>query len=153
MIPQRNWHAQEQKLFSSILAHIPHSSLEKEEAQFSNCVLEQERNDILNQITLLKNDFDTALLSLRHEKLRTEADVKYGEISWLVMFNELELLNDFQKREIGLNSKLQDKVADKGTVSLPTTYLHISLHHVVECPCTHPGIAFPHLPMRMNQQR
>lgn len=85
-------------------------------------MLEQERKDISNKISSLKNEFDSALLSLRHEKLRREADVKYGEMCWLVMFNELELLSDLQIREMSLNSKLQDKVADKGMVSHPTVY-------------------------------
>ncbi|GMH39549.1 hypothetical protein BSKO_07447 [Bryopsis sp. KO-2023] len=101
---------------ASILSHIPPSDLEKEESCFRRRHLELERERILGEIRDIVEPFDNALQGLKREKFMREADVKYAEMRRLVMFKELGLLNEFQKREVVLSTKLQDKMADRAMI-------------------------------------
>lgn len=103
-------------LHAPLLSAIPPSDLEKDEAQFYYKQLENERKEVIRGTEDIRRKFDVALSKLRQDKFELEADVKYGEMCRLVMFHELQLLHDFQKREVILNAKLQERVADKGMV-------------------------------------
>uniref|UniRef100_A0A061QH80 Wd repeat-containing protein 52 n=2 Tax=Tetraselmis sp. GSL018 TaxID=582737 RepID=A0A061QH80_9CHLO len=60
--------------------------------------------------------FDDALSKLRREKFLLEADLKQAEIKKLIMFQEFQLLKDFETRENSLMDKLQAKLAEKKEV-------------------------------------
>jgi len=71
---------------------------------------------LTGEVADMVDAFDEALSKLRREKLALEADLKQAEIKRLVMYQELQLLKDFEKRENALNDKLTAKKAEKKEV-------------------------------------
>ena len=64
-------------------------------------------------ITSMVEGFDRALGTLRAEKFSLEADMKAGEVRYLVMWKEFLLLNDFGKKDAVLAVKLDERHADR----------------------------------------
>ena len=60
--------------------------------------------------------FDDALLELRTEKLRLEADLKTTDLRKLVLFQELTLLKEFEKKDTTLAKRLESKHTEKAEI-------------------------------------
>lgn len=94
----------------------PMSDLEKMEAELLRRRNQCEMEKLTGEVADMVEAFDEALSKLRREKLALEADLKQAEIKRLVMYQELQLLKDFEKRENALNDKLTAKMAEKKEV-------------------------------------
>lgn len=94
----------------------PMSDLEKMEAELLRRRNQCEMEKLTGEVADMVDAFDEALSKLRREKLALEADLKQAEIKRLVMYQELQLLKDFEKRENALNDKLTAKKAEKKEV-------------------------------------
>ena len=97
-------------------SQAPLSDLEMLEAEIKKRRDECEMEKLIGEVTDMVSAFDEALSKLRREKFKLEADLKQAEIKKLVMYQELKLLKDFEKREDALNEKLQGKLTEKNDV-------------------------------------
>uniref|UniRef100_A0A7S1SJP0 Cilia- and flagella-associated protein 44 n=1 Tax=Tetraselmis chuii TaxID=63592 RepID=A0A7S1SJP0_9CHLO len=75
-----------------------------------------EMEKLTGEVADMVEAFDEALGKLRREKLSLEADLKQAEIKRLVMYQELQFLKDFEKRENALMEKLSGKLGEKKEV-------------------------------------
>jgi hypothetical protein len=94
----------------------PMSDLEKMEAELLQRRNQCEMEKLTGEVADMVEAFDEALGKLRREKLSLEADLKQAEIKRLVMYQELQFLKDFEKRENALMEKLSGKLGEKKEV-------------------------------------
>merc|ERR1740138_82678 len=62
------------------------------------------------------SSFDEALSELRAEKLKLEADLKTTDLRKLVLFQELALLKEFEKKDTSLAKRLEMKHTEKSEI-------------------------------------
>lgn len=60
--------------------------------------------------------FDAELLLLRHQKLHLDWQLKLADLRQLTLYQELLLLKDFERREDGLQEKLNGRVREQDGV-------------------------------------
>jgi len=77
-------------------------------------LVEKERLIERRRSTILS--FDEALSELRAEKLRLEADLKTTDLRKLVLFQELALLKEFEKKDTSLAKRLESKHTEKSEI-------------------------------------
>ena len=70
------------------------------------------RHTLVLQMRQFIELFDRAVCDLRRERFRLDADLKTAELRFLVMFQELMLLNEFEKRDNSLLQKVTSKKAE-----------------------------------------
>ncbi|KAK9811670.1 hypothetical protein WJX72_008037 [[Myrmecia] bisecta] len=99
-----------------VMASMAMSDLERAEQQLLVKRAEYERQRLLGEVADMAQAFDGALAALRRDKFILEADLKQAEIKRLVLYQELTLLKDSEKREVALNSKLAGKMEEVGEV-------------------------------------
>eukprot|EP00958_Prasinococcus_capsulatus_P003259 scaffold302_cov397-Prasinococcus_capsulatus_cf.AAC.7 len=75
--------------------------------------LRYEKDALLDRINQHINEFDEAVDMLRCEKVHTEAELKNAEIQLLILYQELLLAKDFEKRETSLKAKHSEVSNDK----------------------------------------
>ena len=64
------------------------------------------------------NTFDDALNTLRQEKFQLEADMKSTDMKRLILYKELVLLKEFEKQDLNLKRKLENKVNEENDVQV-----------------------------------
>eukprot|EP00760_Papus_ankaliazontas_P006881 PhM_4_TR13208/c0_g1_i1/m.53123 len=99
---------------------ITQSDLEVEEKALERQVLQYEKARLERKISKTISAFDDALASLRLEKLKMEADLKMADMRVLLLFKELQLLNEFKKKDMELTKKVEDKRHEKNTILAQT---------------------------------
>jgi len=75
-----------------------------------------ERKKILERRAKAIASFDTALGELRTERLKLAADLKTTDLRKLVLFQELLLLKEFEKKDVSLAKKLETKHLEKSEI-------------------------------------
>lgn len=101
---------------SRMMAAVPLSDLERQLQAYHKRKLEHQRSRLRAEVDEMAEAFDSALTALRQEKLRTEADIKLGEMRQLIHAQELALLADFDKREVVLIQKRAAKMEDRADI-------------------------------------
>jgi len=89
------------------------SELEQIESHIRQVQLQYEKEKILEKIEQTVQAYDEAIRNLRRERFKLEADVKMMDLRMLVLFQELQLLKEFEKRDNALVSKLNGKREEK----------------------------------------
>jgi hypothetical protein len=92
--------------------------------------LEDERTSLLEKMSLALSSFDGAILKLRREKFKLDSDLKSTDLKVLTLFQELNLLKDFEENENRLFSKLSKARASKAGVVGEMSDCERQLSHV-----------------------
>mmetsp|Transcript_6350 Transcript_6350/g.17872 ORF Transcript_6350/g.17872 Transcript_6350/m.17872 type:complete len:1366 (-) Transcript_6350:515-4612(-) len=93
------------------------SPLVAAERALARAKLEFERRGFLERRSRSIASFDSALEELRIERFRLLADLKSAELRRILLFRELQLLKEFEKRDNALASKLAKAHTDKAEVA------------------------------------
>ena len=82
--------------------------------------LRYERASMIERVDQTVANFDDALVALRRERFTLSADLKTTELKMLVLFQELQLLNEFEIREVKLMERLakQQKAKEDIIISI-----------------------------------
>jgi len=75
-----------------------------------------ERRKLLERRQRSISSFDAALVELRVEKLKLAADLKTTDLRKLALFQELQLLKEFEKKDVSLAQKLETKHHEKSEI-------------------------------------
>lgn len=92
------------------------SDFERGAFAISGRSLSEEKARLLAKRARMVSSYDTALTELRTEKLKLEADLKTTDLRKLVLFKELQLLKEFEKKDISLAKRLEQKHGEKGEI-------------------------------------
>eukprot|EP00741_Cyanophora_paradoxa_P024459 tig00022075_g23616.t1 len=92
------------------------SELEKAEAYVYKRRLQFEKECIIQKIEKTVATFDEALDELRREKFKLEADLKTTDMKMLLLYQELVLLKEFEKKDTTLAKKLEAKRLEKAEI-------------------------------------
>ena len=92
------------------------SSLEETERELHRARLMVEKERLIERRRATIRSFDEALAELRVEKLRLEADLKTTDLRKLVLFQELALLKEFEKKDTTLSKRLESKHNEKAEI-------------------------------------
>jgi len=92
------------------------SELELAEHDAHRRRLQHERASMLERVDQTVAAFDDALQALRRERFTLTADLKTTEMKLLLLFQELELLEAFELREVKLTERLGAKTKEKSDV-------------------------------------
>ena len=101
---------------SQAAAQSKMSPMEKAEVALTRERLLVEKEQLLQRRRRTIASFDDALLELRTEKLRLEADLKTTDLRKLVLFQELTLLKEFEKKDTTLAKRLESKHTEKAEI-------------------------------------
>jgi hypothetical protein len=93
--------------YRSLERNVPKSDMEKAEEALARRQLQHEHATLLAKIDLAVTTFDDAVRRLRAEKLRAEADLKATDLKLLTLYQEWNVLREFQERETKLFAQLQ----------------------------------------------
>jgi len=96
------------------------SELELAEQRARHLKLRYEKDRIKSRQQEMVTTFDESLRELRREKLQLEADLKSADMKQLVLYQELVLLKEFEKRDNSLKVKLDNKNAEKTDILTKT---------------------------------
>jgi WD40 repeat protein len=86
---------------------VPKSDMEIAQEKVRKQQLVHERKTLLEKIEYAIFTFDTALASLRREKLKLDIDLKTTDMKLLTLYQELTLLKEFEENENTLLGKVQ----------------------------------------------
>ena len=92
------------------------SELELAELSARRLKLEFEKRKILEKINRTVSAFDSALVNLLRERFKLEVDLKTTDLRLLLLYQELKLLKEFEKRDQALAQKLEAKCLEKAEV-------------------------------------
>ncbi|XP_028274026.1 cilia- and flagella-associated protein 44 [Parambassis ranga] len=82
------------------------SELEEELQRKEEIILLYEQNSLLEQMEKSVSQFDEELLLLRSQKLHLDFQLKLADLRQLTIFQEMQLLKQFERREESLQEKL-----------------------------------------------
>ncbi|XP_071842731.1 cilia- and flagella-associated protein 44-like isoform X2 [Apostichopus japonicus] len=89
------------------------STLEQQLAAAEDIRLIYRQDKMLQQINDLIANFDAELRMLRHSKFNLDIDLKNSDLRKVTLFEELQLLKEFEKRENVLAEKVEAKIKEK----------------------------------------
>ncbi|CAD5123356.1 DgyrCDS11713 [Dimorphilus gyrociliatus] len=89
------------------------TDLERELLEMKNIRLKYEQDKILKDIGYLIRNFDAKLRTIRHEKFELDVTLKNADLRLLTLFEELQLLKEFEKQENILADKVEMKNTEK----------------------------------------
>ncbi len=92
------------------------TALEVAEARLTRERLVVEKARLVERRRRTIASFDDALAELRTEKLKLEADLKTTDLRKLVLFQELTLLKEFEKKDTSLAKRLESKHNEKSEI-------------------------------------
>ena len=101
---------------SSASAASDLSDLEKAELNARRLKLEFEKRKVVEKINRTVSAFDSALLNLLRERFKLEVDLKTTDLRLLLLYQELKLLKEFEKRDHSLALRLEAKCLEKAEV-------------------------------------
>lgn len=111
------------------LALVPKSDLEKAEDMVNLQLLQHERKTLLEKIDFAVWTFDQALAKLRREKFKLDTDLKTTDLKILTLYQELNLLKDFEETENALFAKMKTAKSNKLEVVAAKTDCEKQLNH------------------------
>jgi len=94
------------------------SEVEQVEQHVRKVQLVYEKEKLIDMIENTVEAFDEAVRTLRQERFKLDADLKMTDLRMLVLFQELRLLKEFEKRDNALVKKLDDKRLEKSDIVL-----------------------------------
>ncbi len=71
------------------------------------------RDCLLAEVEALKEEFDEALLRLRHEKAELDITMVTADLRHITQFEELQLLKEFEKKETSFTSRYRNKKRER----------------------------------------
>ena len=92
------------------------SALARGEEALRRAKLEYERSRLEERRRRAVTSFNGALEELRCERLKLEADLKTTDLRKLVLFQELALLKEFEKKDTTLAKRLEAKHTEKSEI-------------------------------------
>jgi len=118
-----------QKGHAARLALIPKSELEQAEEVVVKQLLQHERKTLMEKIDFAVWTFDQALSKLRREKFKLDTDLKTTDLKILTLYQELNLLKDFEETENALFAKMKTAKKNKLEVVAAKTDCEKQLNH------------------------
>eukprot|EP01028_Stygiella_incarcerata_P009241 TRINITY_DN4347_c0_g1_i1.p1 TRINITY_DN4347_c0_g1~~TRINITY_DN4347_c0_g1_i1.p1 ORF type:complete len:1758 (+),score=598.58 TRINITY_DN4347_c0_g1_i1:248-5521(+) len=112
----------EKERLSRIIS-IPMSDMLMEEKQYEEEALEFEKERLQKKIEKTMDTFDDAINELREEKFKLEADLKSTDLRLILLFHELNLLKEFEMKDMNLAKKLEHARKEKREI----------VNHIIEC--------------------
>ncbi|XP_022090775.1 cilia- and flagella-associated protein 44-like isoform X2 [Acanthaster planci] len=91
----------------------PLSPLEQQLLAMEAIRLHHRQGELIGQVQELVVSFDAELRMLRHEKLSLDTELKHADLRRVTLFEELQLLKEFEKRENVLAAKVETKIKEK----------------------------------------
>lgn len=88
-----------EKAEKALAASAGKSDMEKAEELIAKKVMEHERQTLIDKIDLAIFSFDHAVAKLRREKFKLDADLKMTDLKVLTLYQELNLLKEFEEEE------------------------------------------------------
>lgn len=85
---------------------------------FLCCDLKLDHLVLNSQINISMYQFDAELLLLRHQKLHLDWELKMADLRRLTLCQELLLLMEFAKREVGLQEALDKFVREENGITV-----------------------------------
>ncbi|KAM6987447.1 cilia- and flagella-associated protein 44-like [Tautogolabrus adspersus] len=76
-----------------------------------------EQDSLLEEMESSVCQFDAELMLLRHQKLRLDWHLKMADIHQLTLYQELLLVNEFEKREDSLQEKLNAHIKEENNIT------------------------------------
>ena len=89
------------------------SSLEEQLDEADKVILLHRQQCLINQMKEAYEEFDKELKVLRGSKVDLDVKLKNGDLRLILLFEELLLLKEFEKRENYLKDCLSSKVQDR----------------------------------------
>ncbi|CAM9130201.1 unnamed protein product, partial [Chrysoparadoxa australica] len=94
----------------------PPSELQQEERTVQEMLLMNERTLLLENTAANVLSFDEAVYDLRRERMRVVCKLKAAELRQLLLLQELELLKQFDERDVALAKKFAERKKEKADV-------------------------------------
>ncbi|XP_033641081.1 cilia- and flagella-associated protein 44-like isoform X3 [Asterias rubens] len=94
------------------------SPLEQQLLAMEEIRMVHRQDELMTHIQDLIVSFDAELRMLRHEKFSFDTDLKNADLRRVTLFEELQLLKEFEKRENVLAAKVEGKVKEKSDSQL-----------------------------------
>mmetsp|Transcript_11130 Transcript_11130/g.36622 ORF Transcript_11130/g.36622 Transcript_11130/m.36622 type:complete len:455 (+) Transcript_11130:198-1562(+) len=98
---------------AEVLAQYARSELEEVERKAHFLRLRHEKQKLSDRVNEMMQTFNDSLRDLRRDKFKLEADLKAADMKRLVLYQELVLLKEFEKQEVTLTTKLDNKTGEK----------------------------------------
>eukprot|EP00731_Ephydatia_muelleri_P023978 Em0016g249a len=89
------------------------TSLELQRAEEQRIRLQYRRDCLLKEAEEMVSRFDEAVMRLRHERALLATSIVSADLRHITQFEELQLLKEFEKREMGLTSRYSSKKKEK----------------------------------------
>ncbi|KAI0234101.1 Cilia- and flagella-associated protein 44, partial [Lamellibrachia satsuma] len=89
------------------------SPLKSKLQQVEHIKLIYKRDHIRSHINELITNFDAELRCLRHDKFKMDVDMKNADLKEVTLFEELQLLKEFEKFENEMEEKVENKMMEK----------------------------------------
>ncbi|XP_038057956.1 cilia- and flagella-associated protein 44-like isoform X2 [Patiria miniata] len=103
---------------SNLDATVQLSPLEQQMIAMEEIRLHHRQGELIERVHELILNFDAELRMLRHEKLNLDTDLKNSDLRRVTLFEELQLLKEFEKRENVLAAKVEAKIKEKSDSQL-----------------------------------
>eukprot|EP00731_Ephydatia_muelleri_P035796 Em0162g2a len=104
--PQTNKYLQQRRQVSRIV-------WEERRAEEQRIRLQYRRDCLLKEAEEMVSRFDEAVMRLRHERALLATSIVSADLRHITQFEELQLLKEFEKREMGLTSRYSSKKKEK----------------------------------------
>ena len=92
------------------------SELEAVEKRIECRKMAHEKRKLLKQVDYMLSTFDNALAAICQERFQLQADLKSADMKRLILYKELVLLKEFEKRDTELKRKLDNKLKEQSEV-------------------------------------
>ncbi|XP_063689301.1 cilia- and flagella-associated protein 44-like isoform X19 [Bolinopsis microptera] len=93
------------------------STLENENENLEIMMMLHEQECLISQMNEAYKEFDKEVVKLRTAKIELDVELKNGDLRIILLFEELLLLKEFEKRENILQEALSSKLSDRDEMS------------------------------------
>lgn len=93
------------------------STLENENEKLEIMMMLHEQECLISQMNEAYKEFDKEVVKLRTAKIELDVELKNGDLRIILLFEELLLLKEFEKRENILQEALSSKLSDRDEMS------------------------------------
>ena len=78
--------------------------------------LQYEKQQLMDQVNNNIDEFDEEIKEMHKEKYRLESDLKSAELKWILLYEELILLDSMQPEDLRLSNELKKCTESKGFI-------------------------------------
>ncbi|XP_055369540.1 cilia- and flagella-associated protein 44 isoform X2 [Betta splendens] len=93
------------------------TELEEELQRENEIILLHEQDSLLEQMERSVWEFDAELMLLRHRKVHLDWQLKQADLCKIVLYQELLLLKEFERREDSLQEKLNECIREENSIT------------------------------------